>query len=113
MVIENDGAPEDRRVWDESRTLSAAGWDVVRDLPPDQGRRPGGDRDDRRDRDPPLSAPAGRDDARLLPGVRAGALADVAAGHRLQRKHPFDVVHLANPPDFMYLATRGLARPAR
>ena len=29
MVIENDGAPEDRRVWDESRTLSAAGWNVT------------------------------------------------------------------------------------
>ena len=29
MVIENEGVPEDRRVWDECRTLAAAGWEVV------------------------------------------------------------------------------------
>ena len=114
MVIENDGAPEDRRVWNESRTLSAAGWDVVVVCP--------------QTRDASQAA------TEVIEGIEIHRYplrpAETTLGYfreygqalwrtwrlvrRLQREQPFDVVHLANPPDFLYLAVRGpRARGAR
>ena len=106
MVVENDGAPEDRRVWDESRTLSAAGWNVTVICP--QARDADQAAEETIDgieihRYPlrPAETTLGyfREYGQAL--WRTWRLAN-----RLQREHPFDVVHLANPPDFMYLATR-------
>lgn len=107
MVIENDGAPEDRRVWDESRTLTAAGWNVTVICP--QTRE--GDQAAQETIDGieihryplrPAETTLGyfREYGQAL--WRTWRLVN-----RLQRERPFDVVHLANPPDFMYLATRG------
>ncbi len=114
MVIENEGVPEDRRVWDECRTLTAAGWQVVALCPhADFAEQP---------------------DREVLEGIEINRFPLRAAGsalgyareygqalwrtrrlaRRLQRQRPFDVVHLSNPPDFLYLAVRGLrARGAR
>ena len=113
MVIENDGAPEDRRVWDESRTLSAAGWNVTVICP--QARDADQAAQETIDgieihRYPlrPAETTLGyfREYGQAL--WRTWRLAN-----RLQREHPFDVVHLANPPDFMYLATRAPTRGRR
>jgi glycosyltransferase involved in cell wall biosynthesis len=114
MVIENDGAPEDRRVWDESRTLSAAGWQVAIICP--------------QTRDADQTA------TEVLEGIEIHRYplrpAESTLGYfreygqalwrtwrlvrRLQREQPFDVVHLANPPDFLYLVAKGpRARGAR
>ncbi len=106
MVIENDGVPEDRRVWDECRTLSAAGWDVVVVCP------------ETRHADRPATE--------VIEGIEVRRYqlrpAESTLGYfreysqalwqtwrlvrGLQRERPFDVVHLSNPPDFMYLAVR-------
>jgi glycosyltransferase involved in cell wall biosynthesis len=114
MVVENDGVPEDRRVWDESRTLSEAGWDVVVVCP--EIRQ------------------ADRAAIEVIDGIEIHRYplqpAETTAGYfreygqalirtrrlvrRLQRERPFDVVHLSNPPDFMFLAVRApLAGGAR
>ena len=106
MVVENDGVPQDRRVWDESRTLSAAGWQVVVVCPhadfvdqPDTEVIEGIEIN----RYPlrPAASTLGyvREYAQALWRIRRIV-------RRLQREQPFDVVHASNPPDFLFLALR-------
>ena len=104
MVVENDAVPEDRRVWDESRTLSAAGWEVVVVSP------------EIRDTNRPRTEVLEGVEIHRYPLEPAkttlGYLREYSQAlwqtwrlvRRLQRERPFDVVHLNNPPDFMYLA---------
>ena len=114
MVIENEGVPEDRRVWDECRTLVQAGWEVVVVCP----HVLDGDRPDAETRGGveihrfPLR-PAGsalgyfREYALALWRIRRIA-------RRLHEEEPFDVVHASNPPDLLFLAVRSMrARGAR
>ena len=98
----------------ESRTLTAAGWDVVLICP--------------------QTRDAGQATTEVLDGIEIHRYplrpAESTLGYlreygqalwrtwrlarQLQREQPFDVVHLANPPDFLYLAVRGpRARGAR
>jgi glycosyltransferase involved in cell wall biosynthesis len=111
LISENAPVPSDRRVWNEARALRDAGWDVV--VVCAQGEE--------RHREPyaliegiavhrfPLEPAAGglagyaREYAQALWRIRRLA-------RRLAREAPFDVVHAANPPDFLLLAVRSLKR---
>jgi glycosyltransferase involved in cell wall biosynthesis len=104
ILVENESVPFDRRVWNESRTLTEAGHQVVVVCPMETDR----------DREPYVE----------LEGVRIYRFplpfAQSAAGYareyalalwrslrillRLRRHEPFDVVHICNPPDLMILA---------
>ncbi len=106
MVIENEGVPEDRRVWDESRTLAAAGWQVVVVCPQAADTE-----------QPAREVLEGIEIHRYSPrpaGSTLGYAREYAQAlwrirrlvRRLQREQPFDVVHTSNPPDFLYLAAR-------
>jgi glycosyltransferase involved in cell wall biosynthesis len=112
MVVENQSVPRDRRVWNESRTLAYAGWDVVVVCP----RVAGG-----REVEAACETIAGveihryplRSAERALGYGReyAQALWRTARLVRtLERRGRFDVVHTANPPDFMHLALSGPRR---
>lgn len=114
LVVENQGVPQDRRVWNEGRTLAAAGWEVVIVCP--------------------RSAGAGQPPTEVVDGIAihryplrpaAGALGYVREygqalwrirrlARKLQRDRHFDVVHVSSPPDFLHLALRSpRARGAR
>ena len=109
MVIENEGVPEDRRVWDECRTLAAAGWEVAVVCP------------EVADADQPASEVLDDVEIHRFALRPAGGALGYAREYgqalwriwrlvrRLHRQRPFDVVHLSNPPDFLYLAVRGPA----
>ncbi len=109
LISENAPLPGDRRVWNEARTLSEAGWEVVAVCAAEQG---GGQAASETiegievHRYPlrPASGALGyaREYGQALWRIRA-----IVA--RLQRQRPFDVVHVATPPDFL-LAAAGPAR---
>ena len=110
IISENAPVPADRRVWNISRTLAAAGWEVV--IACAQGAE--------RDCEPyevlegieihryPLR-PAGnalgyaREYAQALWRLRRLV-------RKLSRERRFDVVHSCNPPDILLLAARSLRR---
>jgi glycosyltransferase involved in cell wall biosynthesis len=110
IISENAPVPADRRVWNISRTLAAAGWEVV--IACAQGTE--------RDSAPyevlegieihryPLR-PAGnalgyaREYAQALWRLRRLV-------RKLARERRFDVVHSCNPPDILLLAARSLRR---
>jgi glycosyltransferase involved in cell wall biosynthesis len=106
MISENAPVPGDRRVWDESRTLADAGWEVAIVCAQDP------------DREQPLSETLDGIEIHRYPlrpaGSAVGYLREYAQAfwrirrlvRRLQRERPFDVVHTANPPDFLLLAAR-------
>ncbi len=106
MISENAPVPQDRRVWNESRTLAAAGYQVVvicaaaanRDQPPVEMLE---GVEIHRFPLRPAASTAGyaREYAQALWRIRA-----LVRG--LQRQRRFDVVHVANPPDFLLWAAR-------
>jgi glycosyltransferase involved in cell wall biosynthesis len=109
LISENAPLPGDRRVWSEARTLSGAGWEVVAVCAAEEG--------------------GGQATSEVIDGIEihryplrpAGSALGYAREYgqalwrirslvaRLQRRRPFDVVHVANPPDFLLAA----AAPAR
>lgn len=105
ILVENLSVPFDRRVWQESRALQRAGWEVVVVCP----------RGDERDR----SAFEERDGVEIhrfplepSSGGAAGYAREYAVAlwrvarsvRRLARARRFDVVHACNPPDLLLLA---------
>jgi glycosyltransferase involved in cell wall biosynthesis len=114
MVSENAPVPGDRRVWDESRALAQAGWGVtIVCAQAADGEQPASEVLDGVEIHRYPLRPAGsalgyvREYAQALWRIRR-----LVRG--LQRERPFDLVHAANPPDFLYLATRpARARGAR
>ncbi len=106
MISENAPVPQDRRVWNESRTLAAAGWQVVvicaaapdRDQPTSETLE---GVEIHRYQLRPAASTAGyaREYGQALWRIRA-----LVKG--LQRQRRFDVVHVANPPDFLLWAAR-------
>jgi glycosyltransferase involved in cell wall biosynthesis len=111
MLVENLSVPLDRRVWQESLTLRDAGLRVVVVCP--------------RGRDRDAEAYEVRDGIEIhrydLPtsnGGVVGYLREYVSAYRslarlsreLAARERFDVVHAANPPDFLLLAARGLRR---
>lgn len=112
MVVENDSVPADRRVWQEALAVQRAGWEVVILAPHRWGR-------------PRLP------DEEMLEGVRVrrfalrpaeasrlGYLREYGTAfwriwreiRRLAGERRFDVIHAANPPDFLLLAALGQRR---
>ena len=110
VISENAPVPADRRVWNISRTLAAAGWQVV--IACAQGT----DRDDA-----PFEVLEGIEIHRY-PLRPAGSTLGYAREYgqalwrlrklvrRLSRDRHFDVVHACNPPDLLLLAARSLRR---
>jgi glycosyltransferase involved in cell wall biosynthesis len=109
LISENAPLPGDRRVWNEARTLAGAGWEVVAVCAAATTSRQSAS-----------EAIEGVEIHRypLRPAASAlGYAREYAVAlwrirrllRRLQRERPFDLVHAANPPDFLLLA----ARPAR
>jgi len=114
LISENAPLPGDRRVWNEARTLVEADWEVVAICAAAADRR-----------QPASETIEGVEIHRYPLRPAAGALGYLreygqavwrirALLVRLQRQQPFDVVHAANPPDFLLLAARqARARGAR
>jgi len=110
IISENAPVPADRRVWNISRTLTAAGWQVV------IACAQGADRDDA-----PHEVLEGIEIHRY-PLRPAGSTLGYAREYgqalwrlrklvrRLSRERRFDVVHACNPPDLLLLAARSLRR---
>lgn len=105
MLVENLSVPRDKRVWPESRTLAAAGFDVVVVSP--QG--------DERDATPFElidGVEIHRYPARFASGSTLSYLREYATALwrmtwlslRLAGRRGFDVVHACNPPDLLLLA---------
>ena len=111
IVSENAPVPADRRVWNESRTLKAAGWEVVIVC------AQGADRDNapyevlegievhRFPLEPSGGGPLGylREYGQAMLRIRRLV-------RRLAREQRFDVVQACNPPDMLLLAARSLRR---
>ena len=110
IISENAPVPADRRVWNISRTLTAAGWQVV------IACAQGPDRDDA-----PYEVLEGIEIHRY-PLRPAGSTLGYAREYgqalwrlrklvrRLASERRFDVVHACNPPDILLLAARSLRR---
>ena len=110
LISENAPLPGDRRVWNEARTLAAAGWEVVAcAAAAADGSQPATELLEGIEihRFPlrPAASTLGyaREYAQALWRIRRLL-------RRLQRRRPFDVVHAANPPDFLLLAARSARR---
>jgi glycosyltransferase involved in cell wall biosynthesis len=111
MLVENLSVPSDRRVWPECRALRDAGWEVVVVCPQ-------GETADRL----PFEVHEGVEIHRFaLPGpsesvvdyLREYATAFFRVAQLVRRvahTRRFDVVHAANPPDFLLLAAWPLKR---
>ncbi|HVX33559.1 MAG TPA: glycosyltransferase family 4 protein [Solirubrobacterales bacterium] len=100
LISENESVPHDRRVWNEARTLSEAGWEVSVACPADEYGPPG--HETRAGvaihRFPLRMATGALDYAREYGEAMLRLRALVG---RLSRERPVDVVHTANPPDFL------------
>jgi glycosyltransferase involved in cell wall biosynthesis len=110
IISENAPVPADRRVWNISRSLTAAGWEVV------IACAMGDDRDDE-----PYEMLEGIEIHRypLRPaGSALGYAREYAQAlwrlrklvRKLAGEPRFDVVHACNPPDVLLLAARSLRR---
>lgn len=114
LISENAPIPADRRVWSEARVLAGAGWEVtvVGAAASDEEQAANevleGIEIHRYPLRPAGSAPGYlREYGQALWRIRRLV-------RWLQRERPFDVVHAANPPDFLLLAARAArARGAR
>jgi glycosyltransferase involved in cell wall biosynthesis len=111
ILIQNETAPSDRLVWNQSRALVRAGYDVTIVCPKGQDR-------DREEFERLEGVEIHRYDARqadggtLAFGVEyASALWQIGKlARRLARERPFDLVHACSPPDFLLLAALPLRR---
>ena len=111
ILIQNEPAPSDRHVWNQSRALVRAGYDVTIVCPKGQDR-------DREEFERLEGVDIHRYDARqadggtLAFGVEyASALWQIGKlARRLARERPFDLVHACSPPDFLLLAALPLRR---
>jgi glycosyltransferase involved in cell wall biosynthesis len=107
ILVENLSVPFDRRVWQESRALTEAGWEVHVVCP----------RGTKRDTEPYAEIEGVRIHRYPLEAATGGPLGfareyGAALWHSLRlsrRVGKVDVVHLCNPPDLLFLA----ALPAR
>jgi glycosyltransferase involved in cell wall biosynthesis len=110
LISENAPVPQDRRVWNEARTLAAAGWDVsVACAAAEDGSQSASEEIDgiavHRYPLEPAAGSAGypREYAEAMWRLRSLVA-------RLGRERRFDVVHAANPPDFLLFAARSARR---
>ena len=103
IVVENLPSPFDRRVWMEATTLHAAGWEVAIICPTGKGFEAHyevleGVRIYRHD------LPAeGRGLSGYLREYAAAVRSQFRLARRIWRQRPFNVVHICNPPDLLFL----------
>jgi glycosyltransferase involved in cell wall biosynthesis len=105
MLVENASAPSDKRVWPESLALRDAGYDVVVVSPKRETR-------DSESETVVSAIPIHRFPVREAAGGPLSYLREYSGAlwhlsrlaWTLDRRHRFDVVHAANPPDFLVLA---------
>jgi glycosyltransferase involved in cell wall biosynthesis len=111
LISENAPVPSDRRVWAEARSLAAAGWDVsiVCAQGQDRHTEPYEMLDGIAIHRFPLR-PAGGGPVAYLREYGQALWRIRRLARRLARQAPFDIVHSANPPDFLLLAVLGLKR---
>ncbi len=111
ILVENLSVPFDRRVWQESRTLRDAGWDVHVICP--QGTK--------RDTEPYVELDGVKIHRYPLVAATGGPRGYVkeygtALWHTMRlaraisKAGKIDVVHACNPPDLLYLVARMLRR---
>jgi glycosyltransferase involved in cell wall biosynthesis len=110
IIVENLPVPFDRRVWLEATTLREAGWEVEVICPvgpghPEREETLDGIRIHRHPLPPEGEAALGyfREYAHALRWERRLARA-------AWRERPFDVVHICNPPDLLFLVARPFRR---
>lgn len=103
IVVENLPVPFDRRVWMEATTLARAGYDVTVISPKGKGFQ--GDHEVidgvavyRHD-----LAPEGHSALTYLREYADALRAESLLARRIYRETPFDVIHICNPPDLMFL----------
>jgi glycosyltransferase involved in cell wall biosynthesis len=111
ILLQNEPLPHDRHVLNESRALTAAGYEVTVICP----------RGVEHDREPYEvfeGIEIHRYEAREAGGGAAGYVVEYLAALRsmrklartLARERPFDLVHACSPPDFLLLAALSLRR---
>jgi glycosyltransferase involved in cell wall biosynthesis len=114
MLVENLSVPFDRRVWQEAKALRDAGLQVVVVCPRGVDR-------DREALELVDDVEIHRFRSRQASGGSVGYILEYAVAllrihaliRRLRRERRFDVVHAANPPDFLLAAAWRLRREAR
>jgi glycosyltransferase involved in cell wall biosynthesis len=102
ILVEDLPVPFDRRVWREAQTLRDAGWKVTVVCPRGEGARRWHERIDRIEvfRYPLPTTAAGLFNHLLEYGVAIPAT--LLLSLLASRGRRFDVVHLCNPPDFLF-----------
>jgi glycosyltransferase involved in cell wall biosynthesis len=111
ILLQNEPVPSDRHVWNQSRALARAGFDVTVICP----------KGERRDREPAEhrdGVSIHRYDPRPADGGLLGYAGEYASAmwniarlaRRLSAKRPFDIVHACSPPDFLLIAALPLRR---
>jgi len=103
IVVENLPVPFDRRVWMEATTLADAGYDVAVISPKGKGFARGHETVDgvavyRHD-----LAVEGHTPLTYLREYSAALWAESTLARRIYREKPFDIIHICNPPDLMFL----------
>jgi glycosyltransferase involved in cell wall biosynthesis len=103
VIVENLPVPLDRRVWQESKALRDAGYEVVVICPRMRGHtQPEENLDGILIYRHPISAEAGGFAGFFL--EYASALwGETRLAWRAWRRHRFRVIHLCNPPDLLFL----------
>jgi glycosyltransferase involved in cell wall biosynthesis len=115
MVVENAALPRDPRVWSESLALRDAGFEVEA-IAPRQTERVAGAPYEERDGIAIFRFRSAPSDGSFAGYLREYALASwriLQLARRRARARPFDVVHVANPPDVLLLALLPLKRRSR
>lgn len=111
LLSENAPVPADRRVWSECRTLTAAGWEVVVACAQDPGKgQPSCETIEGIEVHRYPLAPSGGGIGGYLREYGQAAWRLHALVRRLARDRHFDVVHAANPPDFLLATAVALRR---
>ena len=111
MLVENLSVPRDRRVWQEALALDAAGLEVVVVCPQGEAR-------DTASHEQIEGIEIHRYRARPAQNGALGYVREYVSAfreirrlvRRLARERRFDVVHAANPPDFLLLTALALKR---
>ena len=103
IVVENLPVPFDRRVWMEATALAGAGYEVGVISPKGKGFEReheviDGIRVYRHD-----LPPEGHSAPTYLREYASALLAEMKLTRRIFRERPFDVIHVCNPPDLMFL----------
>lgn len=103
IVVENLPVPFDRRVWMEATALVAAGYEVSVISPKGKGFERARETIDGVDvyrHDLPVE---GHSPLSYFREYSTALLAESRLARRVYREKPFDVIHVCNPPDLMFL----------